>query len=189
MEVDDDRLIDTLGSVLRYGGSALADVPELLKRLLETEMWRDFTTVRRQHVTHERFADFVTTPPLAGLGSSVDLVRRIVADDDKAVDLLDKALQRTPADNQPLSNIQEHAPTGTSRAAALRRLRKDRPDLHAEVLAGGLSAHSAAVRAGFRPRTFTVRADDPVRAAAVLRRNYSSEQLAEIARLLLNPEA
>ena len=35
-------------------------------------------------------------------------------------------------------------PSGTSRAAALRRLRKDRPDLHGRVLAGELSAHAVA---------------------------------------------
>jgi len=36
--------------------------------------------------------------------------------------------------------IQEKAPTGTSRAAALRRLRKYRPDIHKRVLAGEISA-------------------------------------------------
>jgi hypothetical protein len=43
-------------------------------------------------------------------------------------------------------------PVGTSRAYALRRLRKDRPDIHARVLAGELSPHGGMVEAGFRKR-------------------------------------
>jgi hypothetical protein len=45
---------------------------------------------------------------------------------------------------------------GTSREEALRRLAKDRPDLHARVMAGELSAHAAAIEAGFRAKTVTI---------------------------------
>ena len=48
--------------------------------------------------------------------------------------------------------INDLRPTGTSRAAALRRLRKDRPDLHTRVLGGELSAHAAMIEAGFRKK-------------------------------------
>jgi hypothetical protein len=41
-------------------------------------------------------------------------------------------------------------PTGGSKAYALRRLRKDRPDIHARVLAGETSAHAGMIEAGFR---------------------------------------
>jgi len=41
-------------------------------------------------------------------------------------------------------------PTGTSRAYALRRLREQRPDIHARVLAGEISPHAGMVEAGFR---------------------------------------
>ena len=43
-------------------------------------------------------------------------------------------------------------PSGNSRAAFLRRLRKDRPDLHARVLAGELSPHAGMIEAGFRKK-------------------------------------
>jgi hypothetical protein len=48
--------------------------------------------------------------------------------------------------------INTSRPTGTSRAAALRRLRKDRPDIHARVLAGELSPHAGMIEAGFRKK-------------------------------------
>jgi hypothetical protein len=44
-------------------------------------------------------------------------------------------------------------PEGNSAAKALRRLRKDRPDLHKLVLEGKLSANKAMIEAGFRVKT------------------------------------
>jgi hypothetical protein len=43
-------------------------------------------------------------------------------------------------------------PWGNSAAAALRRLDKDRPDLHKRVLAGEMSANAAMVEASFRKK-------------------------------------
>ena len=43
-------------------------------------------------------------------------------------------------------------PSGNSRLAFLWRLRKDRPDIHARVLAGELSLYAGMVEAGFRKR-------------------------------------
>lgn len=68
-------------------------------------------------------------------------------------------------------------PTGTSEAAALRRLRTSRPDLHEKVLAGHLSAHGAAVQAGFRSKTATIRVNDARQAIGGLLKHFSAEQL------------
>ncbi len=48
-------------------------------------------------------------------------------------------------------------PTGTTAQQAIRRLRKDRPDLHAGVIAGRKSPHGAMVEAGFRRKTDAIR--------------------------------
>jgi hypothetical protein len=173
-------LVDTL----RRGGSALESVPHQIKQIMRDETWRHFVTRLGKEVRHERFADFVTTPPLAGLGTDIALVRRLVADDIEALDLLDQALQNPVGSNVPLYNVQGQAPAGNAKDRALRKLRKDAPELHAEVLAGRLSAHRAMVKAGFRPATFTVR-PDPASAARTLRKYMTPEQLAELARLLV----
>lgn len=47
---------------------------------------------------------------------------------------------------------QTKAPTGNTKAAGLRRLRKDRPDLHEAVVNDEISVNEACVRAGFRKR-------------------------------------
>lgn len=189
MDVDQDRLVDTLGSALRHGGSALSDVPELLERVLRDKVWQHFTTRRGDPVTHERFADFVTTPPLDGLGASVRLIQNVVngieckAKRRQVQDLLDRALQNPAHIHHDDNIVQVKAPQGNSADRALRKLRADAPELHAQVLAGILSAHAAMVQAGFRPRTFTVR-PEPTSAARTLRKHMTADQLAELARLL-----
>jgi len=62
-------------------------------------------------------------------------------------------------------------PDGNSVEYALLRLRKDRPDLHAKVKAGELTAHSAMRKAGFRLKTFSVPLD-PDRAAKILAKQF-----------------
>jgi hypothetical protein len=48
---------------------------------------------------------------------------------------------------------------GSNSTNALRRLKRDRPELAAQVLAGELSAHAAAVQAGFRKSTWSAPTD------------------------------
>lgn len=50
------------------------------------------------------------------------------------------------------NDVNLEKPTGNSVAKALRRLRKDRPDIHARVLMGELSPHGGMIDAGFRKR-------------------------------------
>lgn len=181
-------LVEALGSALRRGGNALEDVPDLLKRVLEEESWREFVTPRGELVQHARFVDFVTTPPTRGIGASEDLVRRIVGSDTEALDLLDQALTGRQGERTDLGNIvtKVERPEGNSQAKALRRLRKDAPSLHSEVLAGRLSAHAAMVQAGFRPKTISVPVSRPESIAAALRKHLGPDDIARLIRLLLN---
>lgn len=182
-------LVEALSSSLRRGGNALGNVPGLLKQTLEKEAWREFVTPRGELVRPRNFAEFITTPPTAGLGAEVDLIRRMVADDPEAVDLLDRALQNRRGRPEILNNVQVKAPEGNGRDTALRRLRKNAPELHAEVVAGRISAHAAMVQAGFRPRTATIPIGrGPSVVADSLRRYMSPDEIAAlIACLLSNP--
>ncbi|MFD5508180.1 hypothetical protein ACFWIB_10450 [Streptomyces sp. NPDC127051] len=188
------HLVDALGSALRSGDHGLKAVPGLLKRVLQEGAWRSFVTQRGERVEYDRFEDFVVRPPLKGLGASVELVRTLIRNDAEALDLFDVAVQgghggNRHSDSFKLHNIQLEeekatAPSGTSREAGLRRLRKDRPDLHADVLAGTLTTHAAMVKAGFRRRMVTIPADTPENVAKALRRNLPPEAIAQLAQLL-----
>lgn len=188
------NLVEALGSSLRSGDHGLKAVPGLVKRVLAEDAWRSFLTQRGELVEYERFEEFVATPPLKGLGASLDLVRTLVRDDPLALDLFDQATQGghggdRHSESFKLDNIQlEGHPAGTSRAAGLRRLRKDRPDLHAEVLAGTLSTHAAMVKAGFRRRKISIPIGTPADAAKALRRNLEPEQIKELVKLLADDD-
>lgn len=185
-------LVEALGSALREGDHGLKTAPALLMRVLREGSWREFVTQRGDPVEHERFEQFVTKPPLKGLGATLRLVEKVIAaiEDDaertRAQDLIDQALQN-PAHvhmGQPDGNIVPVRPEGNTQAKALRRLRKDAPELHAEVLTGRLSAHAAMVQAGFRPKTISVPVGRPESIAAALRRHLTPEDLAALVRLL-----
>jgi hypothetical protein len=181
--VDEYELIAQASQALEYG---LHDAARKILRIIESGVWRDFVTPNGRRVTHERFADFVTATGLDGLNSDIRTVENVCRDNKRARDAVDQALQR-PVGHPAIVDNGNDRPTGNTEAAALRRLRKDRPDLHAQVLNGELSAHAAAVEAGFRRRTISVPVDRPERIAAALRRHLSPEDLYEVLMLLGKP--
>jgi hypothetical protein len=81
---------------------------------------------------------------------SEDGEKRLPRDLD-ASHLIDQAV-RNPhgGDRSKVYNVQLEIPKGNSRDRALHRLRDQRPDLHALVIADKLSAHRAMIEAGFR---------------------------------------
>ena len=195
--VDNGAVIAALGSAVAHGNENVAQIPALLVQIVDDDRWRHFITKMGEEVTYTRFEDFAKEPPTAGLGISVEVLARLVQDDPVAVGALERAMQKP--DGNPTGKNQHTAPvgtvdnihsstierpSGTSEAATVRRLRKDRPDLHAKYLANEISANAAAILAGFRPKTFTVRADKPESIAATLRRQLSPEVLALVAKYL-----
>lgn len=173
-------LVETLGTSLRYGGSALSDVPDLLKQLLAEDAWRDFVTRSGEHAQYDRFADFAVTPPLKGLGTTVELIERVIADDDEAVRHLRETLKGTR------NNIT--GKRGTRRDYSLERIKRDAPELHAEVLAGRLSAHGAMVKAGYRPKIVSVPVTRPEAVARALLKYMSAEDIAKLIAVLLGKD-
>jgi hypothetical protein len=178
-------LVDALGSSLTHGGTALGQVPGLLRRVLQEDAWREFETKLGKHVQHERFADFVTTPPLAGLGASMDLLRRIAKDDPELTRLLRQIEEPMPAHGEiGRARGSNTTSSGRGETYALRRLKRDRSDLAQRVIDGELSPHAAAVEAGFRKPTFTVPKAGPERIAQYLRRHLDDDTLRAVSKLL-----
>jgi polyhydroxyalkanoate synthesis regulator phasin len=73
---------------------------------------------------------------------------------------------------------------GRGRAYTLARLDRDRRDLAVKVRAGQMTANAAAIKAGFRKPTFTVRADvDGV--VRMIKRRFSLDERLKIAKQLV----
>jgi hypothetical protein len=184
-DYENNLLVDMFRQCVMRGKAIDDDAPKLLKRILRDGLWKRLDKNGKPFTHVEQF--IVAKPP-PGLGSTVKMVEQIIAHDIDAVDAFRQALQATerkggrpPSLPKPFDNIQEltQAPTGTSRQSALRRLVKDRPDLHAKVLAKELSPNAAMVEAGFRDKPITI-PSDPVKAARRIRRHFAGERLAKL---------
>jgi len=56
-------------------------------------------------VQFSTFAEFVTTPPLEGLGVTLDQLRGICRSDPEALDTMDRATQNAVGTNQHVDNV------------------------------------------------------------------------------------
>lgn len=78
---------------------------------------------------------------------------------------------------------------GTSESYLRRRLKRDHPALYEQVDSGSLTAGAAAIKAGIRHRTASVRTDDVESAARTLRQHYTDPgQRQALAELLTKEE-
>jgi hypothetical protein len=71
-------------------------------------------------------------------------------------------------------------PRGTSLEYTAARLARDHPELARSVAEGKLSPHKAAIRAGFRRPTTTVRIDNMPKLATSLRKKLTPSQVEEL---------
>jgi hypothetical protein len=78
---------------------------------------------------------------------------RMIAANAKDLANVSRQGQRTDLVDNNNNYVNEvERPSGNSESYALRKLRKDRRDLHARVLAGEITAHAGMVEAGFRKK-------------------------------------
>lgn len=176
--------VRALRNGMARGEAGLSLVPRALVYTIESGAWREFIVEETGEVVrYDRFADFVTTQPLEGLGFTVDLLRNLCRDDRKALDALDQETANPNGTNRYSSSLHcnelDKTPQQNTTPGTLRRLRKDAPELHARVLQGELSPSAAAVAAGFRPRQVSVRVDDSASAARTLARAWG-DRLGEL---------
>ena len=164
---------DALIRALSSGKSGLKRIPDIVFNILRDELWKVHTDPLGNIHEHKTFEDYVTAPPLQGLGEDMESLKALCAKDNKVLSMIDEACQgehgglhNPDGKNQHkkevnLYNIQvdqntSKAPTGTSKEAGLRRLRKESKtnekikQLYEKALAGEISVHRAMVEAGFR---------------------------------------
>ncbi len=157
----------------------------LLERAVKDEIWVTLGL--------PSFAALIEQPYPDGLGWRVDDVRTVMRLRHKheqhtaairermawlrgrVTDLLNPA-EGSHGTNQHTSAVGNTKSTENDASYALRRLKRDAPELAQRVLAGELSAHAAAIEAGFRPKTITVPLE-PRAMARAIRRRLSDEDL------------
>ncbi len=156
--IEADEQIQGFSGILSRGETGFKYLPSGLKAILRTGAWRKRRIRTGAVVEFDSFEEFITTPPLEGIGGDLSLIRRIVSADVEALDLLDRACQKPHGGDRKSEDAIKctDAPLDEkpkSRAGRdLRRLRKDAPEVHSRVLSGEISPHAGMVEAGFRKR-------------------------------------
>lgn len=152
-------LIKTIGNER----ANLDTLPDLIFIVCKSRAWETgyYSELLHRVVPPMTFEKFVSEPvPIGGLGTTVDRLKTYCRDDIKALDAITEATQKKPTGRPPkedreiVDNVNDlsERPTGNSRERALRKLRKDAPELHKRVLSNELSCHAAMIEAGFRKK-------------------------------------
>jgi len=162
------------------------DLVQSIERLVETEAWRNFTTPAGDVVQHVCLSDFIESQPNRGLGLSVGTLVSLLEDTNlpESARLVRRAvLASRPEANSNGTNrfsLSVAHPTNQEArdaAAVVSRLKRDDPQLAAEVVEGKLSPNAAAVKAGIRHKYARIRTDSAERAVAKLLEHYDREQV------------
>jgi hypothetical protein len=185
---------------IRYGGSSLKNIPALIKKVIREGIWKRYID-SLDIIEFDTFEEFVTTRLPEGLEATIDQLLALCDKDLEAQRMIQAELKRGPGGNNnpeglggwsnktkvdTVDNVNSdkiQRPTGNTRAAGIRRLEKDRPDLLEEVEAGKMSIHNAMIEAGFRKQTITVTVDVEA-IARKLRRTLDQDQIQILITLL-----
>ena len=189
-----ERVIDFLRSAITDGSAGLTDVPALIKRVIEEDLWRErFVFQSKEIIRFISFQEFVETAPPEGLGTTLKLLRRLCADYPVVLDLLEQTqepkrrggdrrsqkLKENKSDNVKFENSLR----GNSSAYSLKKLRTNRPDLHRKVLAKELSVNQAMIAAGFRQKTIFI-INDVNKTALVIRKHFNRQEIETLIKCL-----
>lgn len=193
------EMVSRMSRVMRSAHNDLDTFIGTVRNVLKNEAWRRFTdSVHGETHEHDTWQSFVTAEPFVGLGARVEQIDNLVRDDIELVAMIDEAKKRKPGKPKGANGGNQHSKSliddninnkrwsaaGTSKDAALRKLRKDAPELYKQVIAGEKSPHGAMLEAGFRKKTATIPLDKPESVARALKRKLEVAELAAVAREL-----
>ena len=174
-------------AVYRAASGASHELIPALAKIVETENWREFVRPNRGLQTYATFAQFCD----GVLGLSAEAIEALLnrSTAKHAARLVTKAIREGVeplethgtnrwADGSRGYNVSsKNESRGHDPNHLLARLKRDAPELAAEVVEGTLTAYAGAVKAGFikRPRTF--RTDDPELAIDSLLKYFTRDRL------------
>lgn len=175
---------------LTKGAAGLDAFPQILEQILEQQMYRRFLHEGTGQVyENASFREFVESMPPKGLGTKRQTLERVCRQVPAVLALIADAFTGTPG--APVGNKnavktrglqQSNKPIKRERSGQLlRRLRKDFPDLYAQVLAGEKTVTEAAREAGIFPTRITINIESVESALATLERQCDPDFLDQLA--------
>jgi hypothetical protein len=147
------QIVDSLSVALLDTEAGLEGVPPLMATVLRDELWKERRLRTGKIARHDRFIDFITVPPLEGLGENPEAIKKLLRDDTTTLAAFEAAcvgkVGRPPKEKSD-NGTNLKSDRGNTKAYTLRRLAKDHPKIFERVTRGELSANQGAIAAGFR---------------------------------------
>lgn len=154
-----DIYVSNLQMALDEGEHGLSAVPGHIKKIIEEDMWQDrIVQATGERAQYDDFTEFIADSPPDGLGTDVDMLRRMCEESPEALRLLREVVKSQGERTDLNDNIIEvnESETGTSKDYTLDRLAREDAELYEQVVQGEMSANAAAIEAGFRTKTVSV---------------------------------
>jgi hypothetical protein len=194
-----EQVSSAFAALHRDGGSPRGAL-DLLYVIVHNESWRRVETQGGGH--HDTFTEFVETGQPFGLGVKTEELRKLVAlrhPGEDVVEIADRmSWLRGRVDSlldEAIRPAAEHGAVGRGRVRvrgthsnsdtrerAVRRLKRDAPELAAKVAEGAVTANAAAKEMGWRRPRIVV--STPEKVALSLRRTMPPEDIARLVAIL-----
>jgi len=143
----EERIVGQCWRMLDADTVNLSDFPKVFDELMEDRIWERCDST---------LAEFVTAEFPRGLGSNAAQIERFLADAPNVLTRFRREMTRARGGDrrsEAFRNnnvIYEKPVQGNSRSYTVARLEREAPELYERVCNGELSAHAAAIKAGFR---------------------------------------
>lgn len=180
-----EEFISNLQSMLREFSHVSDSVPHGIKIILQENLWqeREPAPGKLNKKTFKNFKEFCEASTPFGLNTPFEYVLNICKPYNDVLDLIDEANNkeavqgiRNDLKDNFVNNVNEVRPQGNTKASGLRRLRKDRKDLHEKVLDNDMTVNEAMIAAGFRKKMISMpKGQDVQRWIDVIIRDFSEE--------------
>jgi len=156
-----DIYVSNLQMALDEGEHGLSAVPGHIRKIIEEEMWQDrIVQATGERARYDDFTEFVADSPPDGLGTDVDMLKRMCEEDDEALRLLREEVTDDPGRPEKgakkSDNVTSKDSRGNRKDYTLDRLAREDAELYERVVEGEMSANQAAIEAGFRDKKASI---------------------------------
>ena len=150
-DIEKGQLAKSTIQCFQRADGSLSNFPGLLKRVIEEKAWECRINNGREIRLHS-LRELITLPPIEGWGQDPQKIEDLLRNETEILPMYREAMKGVPGRNKEThyNVIPLSTPQGNSRSYTLERLKKNEPELFAEVVKGSLSANAAAIKAGWR---------------------------------------
>ena len=181
-----NEFINNLADVINSYGSESYTAAEGIEYIIDNSLWqeRDPSPGLLEKRTFRNFQEFSSAPTPWGLNTHFQVILDLCHREPKILHKVTEAGKMQGYRADLVDNINDVRPTGTNKAYGLQRLHNERPDLYELVIEKELSVNAAMVKAGLRPKTYTVR-EDPDDFVRKIKKIFTQEEIDYIASKIL----